>query len=113
MINKWLPIIFGCHSRKDRSFKGFPICSRCTGELVGIIISPFLWNYIINYKVAILLMLPMIIDGFLQLLTNYESTNLKRFFTGLLFGISLIYLFSQTIIAAFNYGIKIGKNLNK
>ena len=41
-LYKWLPIIFGCHCRDDRSFhyrgKKFPICARCTGELVGILI---------------------------------------------------------------------------
>ncbi|HJB51594.1 MAG TPA: DUF2085 domain-containing protein, partial [Candidatus Oscillibacter pullicola] len=37
---RWLPIIFGCHCRPDRSFHfrdgtPFPICARCTGELAG------------------------------------------------------------------------------
>ena len=39
---RWLPIIFGCHCRPDRSFHfrdgtPFPICARCTGELAGIL----------------------------------------------------------------------------
>ncbi|WP_334117834.1 DUF2085 domain-containing protein [uncultured Oscillibacter sp.] len=37
---RWLPILFGCHCRPDRSFHfrdgtPFPICARCTGELAG------------------------------------------------------------------------------
>ena len=38
-LYKWLPIVFGCHCRPDRSFywkgKKFPLCARCTGELAG------------------------------------------------------------------------------
>lgn len=37
--------------------------------------------------------LPLIIDGGVQRLTSYESTNLRRLFTGILFGIALIFLF--------------------
>lgn len=40
---KWLPIFFGCHCLPERSFfikgKQFPICSRCTGILVGIFLA--------------------------------------------------------------------------
>ena len=34
-LYQWLPIVFGCHCREDRSFhireERFPICARCTG----------------------------------------------------------------------------------
>ena len=36
-----------------------------------------------------LLCLPLIADGFLQLLTSYESTNMKRVLTGIPFGLGL------------------------
>ena len=36
----------------------------------------------------LLFMLPMLIDGFVQLLTKYTSTNLRRVITGFLFGIA-------------------------
>ncbi|MBL6733974.1 MAG: DUF2085 domain-containing protein [Candidatus Poseidonia sp.] len=39
--------------------------------------------------VGTLLCLPLIADGFLQLLTSYESTNLKRVLTGVPFGFGL------------------------
>ncbi len=42
---------------------------------------------------VLLLMLPMLFDGFLQLLTRYESGNYRRLFTGFLFGIALIFAF--------------------
>lgn len=38
---------------------------------------------------GMLLCLPLIADGFLQLLTPYESTNLKRVLTGIPFGLGL------------------------
>ena len=40
-IYRCLPVVFGCHCIDERSFhfrgRKFPICSRCTGELVGIV----------------------------------------------------------------------------
>ena len=63
-LYKWLPIIFGCHCKEERSFhykgKRFPICARCTGELAGMIVAmfscfffrlPLLW--------AVLILVPM------------------------------------------------------
>lgn len=108
-IYKWLPIIFGCHCRSDRSFyyhgKKFPICARCTGELIGIIFA-FITNFFFNLSVSICicLMIPMLVDGFLQLKTAYESTNFRRVITGFLFGYSLCALFIISSIAAFEYG---------
>lgn len=111
---KWLPIIFGCHCRKDRSFhyhgKQFPICARCSGELVGIIIGIFLC-FIIDYDwlMIVLLMLPMVVDGSIQALTKYESNNIKRLITGILFGIALTFCFHALNVSAINNGIKLGK----
>ncbi|OUQ59257.1 hypothetical protein B5E58_05640 [Tyzzerella sp. An114] len=115
-IYKWLPIIFGCHKRADRSFfhkgKQFPICARCTGELVGMILSAFLFYiYIPPLNFCILIMVPMIIDGFLQSLTKYESNNILRFITGFMFGYGLISLFIKSNIIVAKYGYNIGKNL--
>lgn len=56
-------------------------------------------------------MIPMIADGFLQLLTSYESNNLKRFITGFLFGFGLAMLFVIATIKAYNYGSEIGKEI--
>ena len=88
-LYKWLPIVFGCHCRDDRSFhyKGekFPICARCTGELVGIIFSIFsCFFFKISILAIVILMLPLILDGGIQMFTSYESNNFKRFVTGLL-----------------------------
>lgn len=110
----WLPIIFGCHCKSERSFhyknKQFPLCARCTGELIGIL-GGIVVNIFVkaNLLTIIILMLPMLIDGFLQLKTSYTSNNFKRLLTGILFGYSLISLFILTTIAAFLYGYHLFK----
>lgn len=60
-------------------------------------------------------MTPMLLDGFIQLLTNYESNNFKRFFTGLIFGYALCSVFMISIVFTWKCGLKFGRNfiLNK
>lgn len=95
-MGRFLQICFGCHARPDRSFhihgKQFPICARCTGELAGILVAIPIswWMGTLDIPVLLILMLPMLLDGFVQLLTTYESTNFRRFVTGFLFGFALI-----------------------
>ena len=108
-IYKWLPIIFGCHCMDERSFhfhsRKFPICARCTGEFVGIIFSLFsCFFFRCKVTTSLVLMIPMILDGFIQLLTSYESINARRFITGFLFGYGIFMLFVISTIAAFNFG---------
>ena len=98
-MGNFLRLFFGCHGRADRSFffheKQFPICARCTGELVGILCgipTAFFVGYV-HWLMIIIMMMPMIIDGFIQLYTPYQSNNAKRFFSGLLFGMGLVFIF--------------------
>ena len=51
----------------------------------------------------------MVADGFVQLLTPYESTNPLRFLTGFLFGFALLALFLISSRAAFQLGYQIGR----
>lgn len=119
MIEKiyfWLPIFFGCHCRSDRSFhyhgKQFPLCARCTGELAGIIGSLLIfWFWKPTIPIAIAFMIPLIVDGSVQRFSNYESTNIKRFITGLLFGIGVSAIIARTTVMAFQFGIEIGRTL--
>ena len=60
---------------------------------------------------AVLIMVPMAADGLIQLKTSYESTNIRRLVTGILFGYSLIVLFLLSSAAALHFGYKIGQNL--
>jgi len=108
-LYKWLPIFFGCHCRDDRSFivnhRKFPVCARCTGELAGILMGiicafffrPPLW-------LCLALMAPMVIDGFVQLLTSYESTNIRRCITGCLFGFALVMVLVWVAVLSYEFG---------
>ena len=110
---RWLPIIFGCHCKPERSFilrgRKFPICARCTGELIGMLFAlaacffyqPPLW-------ICIVLMVPMIADGLIQRLTTYESSNPRRVITGVLFGYALVTFVVITLIATFQFGVHLG-----
>lgn len=98
-MGEFLRIFFGCHRRPDRSFyfhgQQFPICARCTGELIGILIGipiPFFWGYP-SFAIVVLMMLPMVADGLLQLFTSYNSNNTRRLATGILFGVAFVFFF--------------------
>ena len=75
-LYRWLPIVFGCHCREDRSFhirgRRLPLCARCTGELAGILLclvsAPFVLP---SVPLALALLVPMVLDGGLQALTPY------------------------------------------
>ena len=117
-LYKWLPIFFGCQCRDDRSFhykgKKFPICARCTGELLGIIFSIFSCIFFrISMLAIVILVLPLILDGGIQMFTSYESNNFKRFVTGFLFGYGLFMFIAVSTIATFKFGQHIGYNILK
>ena len=57
-------------------------------------------------------MIPLIIDGFTQALTSYESNNIRRFITGVLFGYGIFMLFVISTIIVFNFGVNIGTKYN-
>ena len=56
-------------------------------------------------------MLPLLLDGFAQKLTSYQSGNLRRLVTGILCGYALVGLVSITTIFAAQAGFEFGKNL--
>lgn len=110
---KWLPILFGCHCRPDRSFffrgRQFPVCARCTGELIGMALLFPTWA--IEHPNAICslaLLLPLVADGMMQLCTRYESGNLRRLVTGILFGYALANLLLLSSAAVFRRGVEAG-----
>ena len=117
LVWKWLPIVFGCHCRDDRSFhyhgKRFPLCARCTGELAGILAAAVLyWAVgVPALPVLAVLAVPLVVDGGLQALTAYESGNGRRLVTGVLFGYALCTFFLVTSAAAFHYGQSMGGSL--
>ena len=99
-FSRWLPRVFGCHCRPDRSFffrgRQLPLCARCTGQLAGILLA-VPWGAAFGFPpvwACGALLLPLAADGFLQALTPYESTNPRRLATGVLFGFGLAALFA-------------------
>lgn len=94
-LMRYFRLIFGCHQLRERSFiingKQLPLCSRCLGVYGGLLLSiPIALFYPLNFHVAILLMLFMIIDGETQFLGLRESNNYIRLFTGLFFSYGLV-----------------------
>lgn len=76
----------------------------------GLLLYPF-WHP--DLQIALLLMLPLIIDGFTQSLTSYESNNGKRLLTGILFGFALAVLVLMSTVWTAGQGFSFGKSLRK
>ncbi|PAT01307.1 hypothetical protein CI105_07560 [Candidatus Izimaplasma bacterium ZiA1] len=99
---KHLVLFFNCHQRVNRSFvifkKPYILCARCTGILVGVYFSLIITYIGLPIILYFIFGIPLVIDGLLQSKTNYVSNNLKRFFSGLLFSLTLVAFYSL-----FNY----------
>lgn len=99
----------GCHQREDRSFKikgwQFPICSRCTGILVGQLLGILI--YIFQFRIPIyiscIFLFIMFLDWYIQYKKIRESTNIRRFITGILAGIAQIAIFMEIIFMIWNF----------
>ena len=100
----------GCHQRQDRSFhvKGyqFPVCARCTGVLVGYLITiPLLTLFDLRYWHCLIGCGVMFIDWFIQYKKIKESSNFRRLVTGCfggvgIFGLEIMILID--LLQAFN-----------
>lgn len=115
---RWLPILFGCHcpGRIALSIFGterpFPSAPGAPGELAGILAGLATWWAVHPPAgVAAVLLVPLIADGLLQLCTPYESGNLRRLATGLLFGYGLTVLLLTSLGWAYQWGFGFGKTL--
>lgn len=85
----------GCHQMPERSFfyKGyqFPLCARCTGLVIGYLMGILIYFLkIINWEIAILLCIPLVIDGGSQYLKWRMSNQRLRLITGILCGIGIM-----------------------
>lgn len=95
---------WGCHQLPDRSFfifgYQFPVCARCTGIIIGEItaIICLILDANLNILIDLLLTIPMLTDGFIQLKTKYISNNRRRLITGFLFGLGSIHALIKIII---------------
>lgn len=88
---------YGCHQISKRSFyifgKQFPVCARCTGGIIGNLIAYILF-FIYVFPISIYMLGCAVIfsDWLIQYLGIKESTNIRRFFTGIIGGFSLTTL---------------------
>lgn len=90
----------GCHQMPERSFfiKGyqFPVCARCTGVFIGYLLAPFFYVKVGFAKLkgfAIGGLVLMFLDWLLQAVHFKESTNGRRFITGILGGFGSMVVF--------------------
>lgn len=84
----------GCHQMPERSFfyKGyqFPVCARCTGVIIGQILGAISFSFLILSNDTIgFLCFVMFFDWWLQRVGLLQSTNLRRFVTGILCGFAV------------------------
>ena len=75
-----------------------------TGMILCFFWRPPVW-------LTLVFMVPMVTDGLIQLKTAYESTNPRRFVTGVLFGWALTAFALVTLGMAYRYGYHMGQQL--
>ncbi len=94
-IARWIYLSgdFMCHQHANRSFfihgNQMAYCARCTGIFLGLAFGSLigaLYRVRIGFSLYLLSVVPLGLDGVLQLLTPYESSNLMRIITGTLVG---------------------------
>lgn len=89
-------ILYGCHQIPERSFfiRGyqFPLCARCTGITVGYLLSVLLcvMHIIFPLWVSVIMLIPLLFDGGIQLLFCIMSNNIRRAVTGILYGLGFV-----------------------
>jgi len=85
-----------CHQLSERSYylneNQMPFCSRDVGLFIGLV-TGLLLIIVLRLRVPILplflLLVPMGVDGVLQLVTDYESSNVLRIISGIVGGIGV------------------------
>ncbi|MEC7349572.1 MAG: DUF2085 domain-containing protein, partial [Candidatus Thermoplasmatota archaeon] len=83
-----------CHQLSQRSYSyndnQMSFCVRDTGIFLGLVLG-FMYasrkKIVLTLPLVIATLLPIGLDGTIQLLTDYESTNPKRLITGLIAGV--------------------------
>ena len=97
----------GCHQMPERSFfyKGyqFPVCARCTGLIIGYLLGVLIYFLkVLNWKIAIILCIPLVLDGGSQYLNWRISNQVLRLITGILCGIGIMFLEPQHALLTLN-----------
>ena len=95
----------GCHQMPERSFfiKGyqFPVCARCCGVFLGYLLAPIIYVKMGFYKLrycAVAGLFLMFLDWLLQAVHIKESTNIRRFLTGIAGGFGSMVVFIKLLM---------------
>jgi len=95
-----------CHQIVNRSFflngNQMPFCARDVGLFAGFPIGLAVLSFrrlIVNPVLVLIGLVPIGIDGGLQLVTSYESNNALRLVTGIIAGITFSILIAQFVFA--------------
>jgi uncharacterized membrane protein len=100
VVGDWI----GCHQLPERSFylngTQFPVCARCTGVLLaqtatGIVALTGCFAPLIA---GVALMIPMGLDWALQYTGVLDSTNVRRFVTGILGGAGYMTILVNVLV---------------
>jgi uncharacterized membrane protein len=101
---------FNCHQKVERSFflndNQMPFCARDVGIFIGLAVGMAAMLLVSPrfYLLALAaLILPILVDGGLQYIGAYESTNPMRLITGILGGVGVAYFlnfFAQRTLGA-------------
>ena len=94
-----------CHQKSARSLyiceNQMSYCSRCFGIFLGLAlgagIATFVWIDL-KWWLLVLGIVPIGLDGGLQLITSYESNNVLRIFTGTLLGVVTMLAVGSVVI---------------
>jgi len=98
---------WGCHQRADRSFfihgKQLPVCARCTGVFIGECFAICCFRFIsLAIPLLLLFCAIMILDWSIQYVGWKESSNGRRFVTGVLCGYGYITLVLKGLVVIKN-----------
>jgi uncharacterized membrane protein len=98
-------IVWRCHQLSRRSFfirgRQLPLCSRCAGILVGLLLLPIYW-LLATWQVSVLFIIAFLVDTLTQLSGFRESTNWLRFSTGVGFSLATCSLLLRTFLWLLN-----------
>lgn len=114
LTQKWMKLMqlghyCGCHQIPERSFfiggYQFPLCARCTGLLIGELLTYVLFplKIIISPVLSVFFLLVMGIDWLMQFIEVMSSTNFRRLITGILGGVGITSLFLHLVMIIINF----------
>ncbi len=87
---------FYCHQLSDRSYflngNQLPFCARDVGVFAGVVsgaIVSLMFAFDLRWRWLVVALLPIAIDGGIQSITGYDSTNGVRLITGAIAGMAI------------------------